>query len=1016
MFTFLFRKIVFFKGLIAFLNSAVCFSETPYFQQEVNYTITVSLDDKKHELFAQESIEYINNSPDELSFIWMHIWPNAYKNNNTALAKQLLEDGNKKFYYADDSDRGFIDGLEFKINGQAVKWQYDSVHIDICKIFLNEPLKNGGRITISTPFHVKIPLGKFSRLGHIQQSYQITQWYPKPAVYDNKGWHQMPYLTMGEFYSEYGSFDVSITLPKNYVVGATGDLQNTDEIEWLNYKASQTEKTEKFSKDTGFPISDTVMKTLRYKQSRIHDFAWFADKRYHILKSEVELPHSKRKVITWAMFTNAEAELWRKGAEYVNNAIYYYSLWNGDYPYNQMTAVDGALSAGGGMEYPNVTVIGSSGTAFLLELVIVHEVGHNWFYGILGSNEREHPWMDEGINSFNELRYVDLKHPEAGIMGASKEKAIFRFFDLHKYGQRLQYYLGYMFNASRNLDQPIDFHSAGYTQSNYGFIVYMKTATVFNYLKSYLGDELFDKAMQAYFERWKFRHPYPEDIRKVLEEVTGKNLSWFFDDLIFSTKKMDYKVTSLKKAECVNKEANCVDVLIRNKGGITGPVNVSAIKGDSVVASFWMEGFSGKKKTELVLPDFDKFKIDPLEVIPEVNRHNNTIRRRGILRKAEYPKPKLLFSLDDPNRTQFFFFPNFGWNNYDKMMYGLAIYNTTIPFKKFQYNLMPYYSFNTKIVAGLGHLSYSYYPNSSVLQNINIGLKGMRFSTSDPKQNNTYEYSGFTKIAPEINVQLKKPFARSPVSRTFSYRFVGIRETELFKIPVLLALGTTSALYNELYYSYSRQNALNPFDYKVSLQQGKDFMKCAAEYHQSAEYSSTGGGRKIHLRLFAGAFFYNKTNDGRINWRMDGQSGRNDYTYDQLFLGRMESEGFLSQQLNENQGGFKVLALAGQSNQWLAAINLKIDLPVKLPVGIFVDAGVNPYKTIDSTTGLRFNYDMGLHIWLVRNFCEIYFPFLYSEDIKAALDANKIKFPQTIRFTLNLNKLNLIDLTQSISL
>jgi len=147
----------------------------PYFQQEVNYTISVKLDDVKDELIADESIGYINNSPDELSFIYMHLWPNAYKDNSTPLAKQKLANGETNLYFSKENERGFIDLIDFKVDGKPVKWELLKDSIDICKIYLNEPLKSGGKITITTPFHVKIPSGKFSRLGHIGQSYQITQ-------------------------------------------------------------------------------------------------------------------------------------------------------------------------------------------------------------------------------------------------------------------------------------------------------------------------------------------------------------------------------------------------------------------------------------------------------------------------------------------------------------------------------------------------------------------------------------------------------------------------------------------------------------------------------------------------------------------------------------------------------------------------------------------------------------------------------------------------------------------------
>ena len=410
-------KNLIFLTLITF----IAFSATSqsYWQQEVNYKIDVKLDDSKHELTAFEEFEYINNSPNQLDFLYIHLWPNAYQNEKTALGKQQWNSGEMLLKYGDDSLKGNISGLDFKINGEAVKWELDPKNIDICKLTLKTPLLPGQRLTVSTPFKVKIPSGEISRLGHVGQSYQITQWYPKPAVYDKNGWNPIPYLNQGEFYSEFGSFDVSITLPKNYVLGATGDCQTSSEIDFLTDLALKTrlkfengELNEGRKENMNFPVSSTEYKTVRYTQSKVHDFAWFADKRYEVLKGEVELPGSKRKVTSWAMFTPRNADVWKNAIEYINDGTYYYSMWNGDYPYNNVTAVDGTISAGGGMEYPTITVIGNTSNKEELEVVIVHEVGHNWFYGILGSNERVHGWMDEGMNTLNEVRYIQTKYPE----------------------------------------------------------------------------------------------------------------------------------------------------------------------------------------------------------------------------------------------------------------------------------------------------------------------------------------------------------------------------------------------------------------------------------------------------------------------------------------------------------------------------------------------------------------------------------------------------------------------------
>ncbi|MBP6732639.1 MAG: M1 family metallopeptidase [Chitinophagales bacterium] len=593
-----------------------------YWQQQTDYKIDVTLNDTLHELNGFITIDYKNNSPKTLTYIYFHLWPNAYKDQSTPLAKQLLENGKTTFYYSKPYEKGYIDKLDFKINAEVCKWDYSDATDEICKLTLNTPLKPGESVRIYTPFHVKLP-STFSRLGHIGQSYQITQWFPKPAVFDKYGWHPIPYLDQGEFYSEFGTFDVSITLPKNYVVGATGDLQNKEELKWMDSLSEKTKLIENYAPDMSFPASVKETKTLRYTQKNIHDFGWFADKRYHVLKGEVELPYSKNKVTTWALFTNNQADLWSKAPQYLHDAIYNYSQWIGEYPYQQVTAVDGALSAGGGMEYPNVTVIGEESSAFSLDQVITHEVGHNWFYGILGSNERDHGWMDEGINSYYEYRYTRTKYPNRLAIG-NFPKGIAKSFDLLQYKNKYLMDLGYQFMARENRDEPIEQPSARFTEFNYGVSVYGKSMLIFDYLEAYLGTEKFDGIMKKYFETWKYKHPQPEDVRLLFETETGKDLSWFFDDLLKTKKKVDYKVSKLVIEGGNDQRYKNTKIKLINKGEISSPVSVSFISKDSS-RTVWLEGF--RKDTLVWVPgdlQYDRIQIDPLLQIPEINRKKNT--------------------------------------------------------------------------------------------------------------------------------------------------------------------------------------------------------------------------------------------------------------------------------------------------------------------------------------------------------------------------------------------------------
>ena len=474
----------------------------------------MTLNDVENTLDGFEIIHYTNNSPDTLHFIWFHLWPNAYKNDRTAFSEQMLQLGRTDFYFSNETMRGYINRLDFKVNGITANPEVDTRNIDVIKLILPAPLSPGQTIKISTPFHEKIPFN-FSRGGHVDHTYQITQWYPKPAVYDSKGWHPMPYLDQGEFYSEFGNYHVQITVPKNYVIAATGQLQNQEEIEWLKEKASKKQSSISNGQST---VKE--QKTLNYIQNNVHDFAWFADKNFLVRYDTLQLA-SGRIIDAYSFFTPKGLAVWKNSIQFLKDAIRTRSKWLGEYPYNVVTAVEAKLGFSGGMEYPTITSISPTEDEKDLDMTIEHEVGHNWLYGVLASNEREYPWMDEGMNTYYDNRYEKLKYSAKNTNEKSSDflsKKLPENYDDLIYRMQLKL----------KKDQPIETPSAQFSETNYEVIAYYKTGLWMKKLEDFVGKNLFDSCMHEYYNRWKFKHPYPEDFKKVVEDVTKKNVDSIF--------------------------------------------------------------------------------------------------------------------------------------------------------------------------------------------------------------------------------------------------------------------------------------------------------------------------------------------------------------------------------------------------------------------------------------------------------------------------------------------------------
>jgi hypothetical protein len=986
---FIFDEIIVLKKLFLIcliycqLPAANC--QVKYFQQQVNYRIDVSLNDIDNTLDGFEIIDYTNNSPDTLQYIWFHLWPNAYKNDRTALSEQLLQLGRTDFYFSDEAQRGYINRLDFKVNNVTANLEDHPQYIDVAKLILPSPLAPGQTIKISTPFHEKLPYN-FSRGGYVGKTYQITQWYPKPAVYDNKGWHPMPYLDQGEFYSEFGNFNVSITVPEGYLVASTGVQVAEEKESGIRYQVSGNQpgknrqqpgiskkqpviKKNQITKDKNpstkdksqivkpkeqkqqvqqnlenkkHPISspekDKVQKeatsfktiTLKYQQDSIHDFAWFADKNFVVKHDTLKLA-SGRIINVYAYFTHEGKEIWKNSISFLKDAITTRSAWLGEYPYNTVSAVEAKMGFSGGMEYPTITSISPMPDEKSLDMTMEHEVGHNWNYGILATNERDHPWMDEGINTYFDNRYSLVKYD-------SKPQAETKDF-IKKRIPEDEEDIGYRTEITNKKDQPIETKSQDFSEINYDLTAYYKTGLWMKKLETHFGKPLFDSCLHEYYNRWKFKHPYPEDFKKVIEDVSNQNV-----DSLFS--------------------------LLNKKGYLQSP----------------------QKK---------KLKVASLFNFRETDKYN-----------------------------YLFLSPAVGYNYYDKLMIGGLIHNYTLPQPRFHFFVAPMYGTGSKAFTGIARAGYNFL-SYGFIRKAEIILSGAKFTINDlVDSTGTKNFMGFTKLVPSIKLTFKNKNAISTVTKYVQWKTYFIEEASyLFTRDTInqidiITYPKTKRYLNQLTLSVDNNRALYPYSGKLVAEQDNDFLRVAFDGNYYFNYAKAGG---MSARIFAGKFIYlgDKTSNkqyatDRYHLNMTGPNGAEDYTYSNYFIGRNEFEKAPSQQIMIRDGGFKVRTdllnnKIGKTDDWLAALNLKTDfpnsfnplqvLPIKIPLKLFLDVGTyaEAWKK-DAATG-KFIYDAGIQLPLFKEMINIYVPLLYSkvygDYFKNTLEKNK-RFWQNISFSIDI--------------
>ncbi|MDZ7742886.1 MAG: M1 family aminopeptidase [Bacteroidota bacterium] len=761
-------------------------------------------------------------------------------------------------------------------------------------------------------------------------------------------------------------------------------LQNQREIEKLEKLAADTSwvNASHFLR-VPFPASSKQLKTLQYFADRMHDFAWFADKRFHVMKGNIKLPGSGREVNTWVMFTNRQSNLWKDALDYVNEAILWASDRIGDYPYESFTAVQSALSAGYGMEYPGITVIGLTEDAYSLDEVLTHEIMHNWFYGALASNERQYPFLDEGITSAYTARYMKEKYPAKKLWQVYfKNRKLAHFFNIDQLPVERMQELEWLIQARNNLEQPMNLSATEYSDLNYGIMLYNKAAMAFNYLRASLGDSVYDAAMHNYYQNWKFRHPQPKDLRTEFENLTGKDLSWFFDDLMGTTQRLDYKMLRLENQK----------LLVKNKGELASPLVISGMTDDSVFFEKWVDGFDGEKWIELPEGDYTEIKIDPGHKTPEIFRMNNNIQKTGTFPRADPIQTQLLFTVDDPEKHTLMYLPAISWTRENGFMAGLAFHNGFIIPKPVEYFVMPLYAFGNNDLAGFGRITFNITPYDNFIRLAAISLEGTQFGAPG---NQNYQ-----KVKTGVDLYFRNRNMPSKISQKVFGNYIAA--SSLYQIELQEKAKMDS--YFRFGYRLERNSRMNPFSLQAGFESGKSYQKTSLEFKYKLSYNGPNNG--LDIRLFAGSMLKEDSKIPFYSFSPAGRSGRELYLFQGTYPDRFAvfPDNFLSRQISPSEGALisPVNDSLGYS-RWLISFSLTSSLPGKtsrLPVKPFVNLLLNDHA-FGKSNDFPIFFEAGIKAGLWGLF-EIYIPLLVSKNIDHASGT----FKNRIRFVFSLDSFN----------
>jgi hypothetical protein len=593
-----------------------------YWQNKADYQLAARLNDETNEITGSEVLTYTNNSPQKLGYLWMNLEQNLFKLDSRGTAIVPLA-GSRNWGRGQVFDAGYkiksIKMLGAKGAETEVKFLVSDTRM---QLFLpKEVAADGGIVKLKIEYSFVSPNYGSDRMG-IQETkngkiFQVAQWYPRMCVYDDVyGWNTIPYTGPGEFYLEYGDFDLTITAPANHIVVASGELLNPQDVytpeqlkRWAAAATSEKTVVIRSASEVTDPKSRPAGKkelTWHFKIKSARDASWASSAAFIVDAAKMDLPSGKKSIAISAYPVESDGnDAWGRSTEYVKKSIEYNSAKWYEFPYPAATAVAGIV---GGMEYPGIVFCGYKAKSGGLWGVNDHEFGHTWFPMIVGSNERLYGWMDEGFNTFiNTLSTANFNS------GEYVRKAP----DMHRIGA---------FFTAPGLE-PMMSQPANLKERNTGTLLYSKPSAGLVLLREQiLGPERFDFAFRTYIAKWAFKHPTPEDFFRTIENAAGENLQWFWRGWFKNNWRLDVAVRDVKYVDSDPTKGALITIDNLEKMAMPVILEIKTVSGKTDRVKLPVEIWERNSTWTFKYPSTEAIQsvtYDPDKVLPDFNPDNN---------------------------------------------------------------------------------------------------------------------------------------------------------------------------------------------------------------------------------------------------------------------------------------------------------------------------------------------------------------------------------------------------------
>ena len=901
--------------------------------QEHAISLEAQLDDKKDILRINQSIVYYNNSDSTLTNIFLHNWANGYKDNKAPLANRLIENYDKSLYFANQKDRGFTRINNLTVDFEATPFlEVENGKIDIIKIVLNTPLVSKKSITINIAYDVKIPNAKFTSYGKTKTGYHLRYWYLVPAVFQDN-WKIMSNLNMDDLLTNSTNYTIKITLPKYYYVSSNLNEYKTPKGATNEFLLLGQKKTEVLLN------IDTKNHYKSFKTTKVE------------IKTDLYNTVINKKL----------------SADILNRQLEFIQRFLGTYPHKKIF-IDEASQAKNPIYGLNQLpkFIRPFPDVFEWDLTMLKAMSKKYIDNTLLLDKRNDYWLTDGLQTYLMMNYVSEYYPEIKLAGNISKIWGFKNFNFSKLNFNDKYPFVYQYTARQFIDQALNTRSDSLSNFNRKIAGKYKAGLGLRYLADYIGDSIISASFQEFYLKNNLKYAKSDDFKKIVSSKTTKDISWFFEDYLKTTKKIDY---TIKKA--IIKD-DSVYVTIKNKRNMTAPVALYGLKNKQVKFKKWLTNIDSTKTIAIPKNGFNRVSLNFENSYPEFNSMDNWKKvGKNILNKPI--QFKLYKDINDPFYHQIYLQPNIKYNFYDGALLGLRIHNRPLLSRNFQFSITPQYGTKSNALNGTFNTRYTQYFENSTINRIYYSLSGSNLHYAENLSYNTFNQS--------ITVQFRRKNLRDVGGSFLSARLLNINR-ELAPNDTQ----TDSDKYRvfKLKYYYNKPDIIKGLKYSIGTEIASNYSKATGEIRFR---KLTAKNTQLDFRLYAGSFIKNNTDSDFFSFGLDRA---NDYLFELNYIGRSESTGFLSQQFIMAEGGFKSVLDQRFANQFLVSFNSSVGIWRWLE--IYNDAAFLKNRGND----VFFGYESGIRFNFIHNILELYLP-IYSNN---GWEVTKNAYSKNVRFVL----------------